>query len=412
VWVGWDLADDGGAAVEAYEVMQRAGADAEWTPARLVDPKAESGPDVGSPVPGSSHGALVEIRSSVNYVFRVRARTHAGAGAFSAETEPLECAASPPLHPTALAARALGSSVAELAWDAPGFADGVAELRYVVQVAEPKADDRSLSECRIDWREAEHSVVTAAAERRVVATVHRLRASTDSHYRFRVCASNAQCGRGNFSAPSEPLRLPPALPSPPLDVRAAADGPARLCVSWRPPADDGGMEIVGYALQSRSERSAWADEAVDADATCVSVVCAARAGATLSFRVAARNGFGRGGWSEPTAPTGAPVEPPSAPTGVQCEACGPACVLVRWCAPADDGGADVTYEVSYKDADAAETEASMQQAAAGGGRPSSAQRRVQRWYPPAEASEMVLRPRPELCSMRVVLAAQRRCGRS
>ena len=188
---------------------------------------------------------------------RVRARTRTGA--FSDETEPLERALSAPAAPTV---RALGSSVVELEWEAPGFADGVSELRYAVQVASGAAGDGTpLGE----WRDVEHSVVgTAAAERRMVATVHGLRASIDAMaYRFRVCAiTNAQCGRGDFTAPSEPLRLPPALPSPPLDVRAEAgrpahDGPAHVVrIDWKAPADDGGMEIVGYALQSRCEGSA------------------------------------------------------------------------------------------------------------------------------------------------------------
>ena len=192
--------------------------------------------------------------------FRVRARTRVGAGAFSDETEPLECALSAPAAPTV---RALGSSVAELEWEAPD-GHGVSELQYVVQVASQAAGAAGDGTPLAEWRDVEHSVVgTAAAERRVVANVRGLRASIVAAYRFRVCAmNNAQCGRGDFSAPSEPLRLPPALPSPPLDVRAEAgrpahDGPAHVVrIDWKAPADDGGMEIVGYALQSRCEGSA------------------------------------------------------------------------------------------------------------------------------------------------------------
>ena len=192
--------------------------------------------------------------------FRVRARTRVGAGAFSDETEPLECALSAPAAPTV---RALGSSVAELEWEAPD-GHGVSELQYVVQVASQAAGAAGDGTPLAEWRDVEHSVVgTAAAERRVVANVRGLRASVVAAYRFRVCAmNNAQCGRGDFSAPSEPLCLPPALPSPPLDVRAEAgrpahDGPAHVVrIDWKAPADDGGMEIVGYALQSRCEWSA------------------------------------------------------------------------------------------------------------------------------------------------------------
>lgn len=71
VWVGWDLADDGGAFVEAYQVMQRAcaaeGAAAEWTRARLVDQRGSwPGADVGE-APGSSSGALVRIGANIPY---------------------------------------------------------------------------------------------------------------------------------------------------------------------------------------------------------------------------------------------------------------------------------------------------------------------------------------------------------
>ncbi len=148
--------------------------------------------------------------------------------------QPLECAASPPLHPTALTARAAGSAAAELAWNAPGFADDIGSLRYDVQLAE-EAEQATAGLIRSatavpatrihgngyaypqgcgalsgEWRDAPHSVglAPATAERRVNAHTHLARARTWSHphtqvvftvrglrarvsYRFRVRASNA-----------------------------------------------------------------------------------------------------------------------------------------------------------------------------------------------------------------------------
>jgi hypothetical protein len=71
-------------------------------------------------------------------------------------------------------------------------------------------------------------------------------------------------------------------------------------------------------------------------------------------------------------------------------------MTVRWCAPTDDSGGDVLYEVIYKEEDAQ------------GERPSSAQRQAQWWL--AKASDTMLRAPPELCSAHVELPPQKRCG--
>jgi hypothetical protein len=142
----------------------------------------------------------------------------------------------------------------------------------------------------------------------------------------------------------------------------------------------------------------FTDEPVVADVARCSALCAARYGApALSFRVAARNAFGQGEWSAPSPPLPPPaVDPPDAPTDVRCEPSGPVRMTVRWCAPTDDSGGDVLYEVIYKEEDAQ------------GERPSSAQRQAQWWL--AKASDTMLRAPPELCSAHVELPPQKRCG--
>ena len=120
-------------------------------------------------------------------------------------------------------------------------------------------------------------------------------------YRLRVAAVNA-FGVGVASTPVT-VEIPPVPPSAPLNLSATlAPGPGglpQIVVSWDPPSDDGGAEIVDYVIQrSRSGRGQWAtiDDGTSSETSFT--VTGNEGGRGSYFRVLAVNEAGTGRGSE------------------------------------------------------------------------------------------------------------------
>ncbi|KAM7380980.1 hypothetical protein PAMP_004243 [Pampus punctatissimus] len=135
----------------------------------------------------------------------------------------------------------------------------------------------------------------------------------------------------------------PDAPEGPLefdDIQARS-----VRVSWRPPSDDGGSDVLGYILERREvPKSAW--YTVDARVTENSlVVKGLKEHVEYHFRVFAENQFGvsRSLKSEdsvtPKTPL-CPPEPPSNPPDIMDVA--KSSVSLSWARPRDDGGSRVT----------------------------------------------------------------------
>ena len=84
-------------------------------------------------------------------------------------------------------------------------------------------------------------------------------------YQFRVVAVNS-AGRSKPSKASDVIQPRPdqKRPSPPRALRNVGTTPSSIALQWEEPEDNGGAEILGYAIQLKAGRSKqWKEIAVD-----------------------------------------------------------------------------------------------------------------------------------------------------
>ena len=84
-------------------------------------------------------------------------------------------------------------------------------------------------------------------------------------YQFRVVAVNA-AGRSRPSKASDLIRPRPdqKRPHPPRALRNVGTTPNSIALQWEAPEDNGGADILGYAIQFRAGRSKqWKEVVVD-----------------------------------------------------------------------------------------------------------------------------------------------------
>ena len=84
-------------------------------------------------------------------------------------------------------------------------------------------------------------------------------------YQFRVVAVNA-AGRSEPSPASDVIQPRPdqKRPTPPRALRNVGTTPNSIALQWEEPEDNGGAEILGYAIQLKAGRSKqWKEIAVD-----------------------------------------------------------------------------------------------------------------------------------------------------
>jgi titin len=310
--VTWNApADDGGSPVTGYRVTARSGG--VTVKAITVDPPATS----------------VEIDGLTNgttYTFTVTAINAIGSGAESAPSN-ATTPATVPGAPTAVTGSSWLGTV-NLGWQAPASDGGTPIVSYVVSV-------------RSGGSEVTTVTVAAPATGTVVEGL-----TNGTPYTFTVTAVNAM-GSGPESQPSEPV-TPVDRPGAPTGV-TATPGNGSATVSWTP-GDDGGSPIISYTVQTFLGTTVAQEVTVDAPATSV-VVDGLSNGAAYTFSVSARNSVWGSWWSAQSAPV-TPATTPDAPTSVVASA-RDASAVVRWTAPADDGGSALTgYTITVYSGDA------------------------------------------------------------
>lgn len=113
-------------------------------------------------------------------------------------------------------------------------------------------------------------------------------------YQFRVAAHNSY-GWGPWSAPAMVKVGTPAGPQGPTTT--PGDGQVQL--NWGEPLSAGAGPITDYVIQRRLKgENTWAPVRDGRSTECHAYVLGLTNGATYEFRIAARNSFGRGPWSE------------------------------------------------------------------------------------------------------------------
>lgn len=169
----------------------------------------------------------------------------------------------------------------------------------------------------------------------------------DLDYRYRVYAVNS-VGIGPVSSVVHvPVAL--AVPSAPREVRATITSGNYVEIAWGRPADDGGSDITGYAIEFKeAARTTWRTliantETPDALSYIHQDV---EQGTEYEYRVAAINSQGTGAWS--SVANAVTDDTPGPPT---LRAAGlDAKIELQWDPPARTGGSEITgYRIDVSD---------------------------------------------------------------
>ena len=158
---------------------------------------------------------------------------------------------------------------------------------------------------------------------------------------YRVAAINAE-GRGDWSnVAGGTTRI--AVPGSPRSLRAVADGPTGITLSWQPPSEDGGARVTGYRVEARrGNQSIWTTVRGNTGSTATTFRHTGLAPVTTwHYRVSAINRIGRGEASVEARAT-TPAARPDAPTGLVARPNGTSRIDLSWRAPRSDGGARIT----------------------------------------------------------------------
>jgi hypothetical protein len=258
------------------------------------------------------------------YTFTVVARNSAGTGPASAATAPVTPgpAFTPPGAPV-IGTVTPGDGSAYVSWQAPASDGGSPITGYTV----------------LGWIDTTVVSSTAAPAGATSLTVPGLQNGTA--YSFTVTATNA-AGAGPGSDHSDVV-----TPSGPSTVTApTAPGignpttyKASARVRWSAPADDGGAPLTGYQVRTYRGTTLVAVTSAPAGTTSVAVT-GLTLGRAHTFAVAAVNEAGTGGWSQRSVAV-TPRTMPGAPTmGTVTPA--RSAVVVKWAAPASNGGAAIS----------------------------------------------------------------------
>ncbi len=157
---------------------------------------------------------------------------------------------------------------------------------------------------------------------------------------YRVAAINA-VGRGSYS--NVALGATNAgRPGQPRGLRARADGPRSITITWEAPVNDNGARITGYRIRARSPQDrSWITIRSNTGSTETTFTHTNLRPVTVyRYQVAAINSVGAGDWSL-EASTGTHPDVPSAPSGLTARAIGTSRIDLSWQAPRNTGGAPV-----------------------------------------------------------------------
>lgn len=256
------------------------------------------------------------LTNGVVYYYRVSAVNAIGEGAKSNETSGIPAMVpSPPLGLTAVA----GNGMVDLSWGSPTDDGGFPVTGYVI-----------------------YRGVTSDGES-ILRTVGNVLTDTDGGltngitYFYKVAARNS-AGEGAKS--NEANATPLTTPSEPLDLFAVG-GNARVTLTWRPPASDGGSLITRYVLY-RGNFSGGETHLTETGVVLSYQDSAVTNGQTYFYVVTAKNAIGEGPHSNESSAT--PSGVPGPPRQFAAVA-GERRVTLTWLPPSDDGGYPITVYV-------------------------------------------------------------------
>ena len=319
--VSWGApADDGGAAIDDYDLRYRPAGGGAWTEIR---------DDVKQTVTSL---LLTGLRNGTTYEVQVRAGNSAGDGPWSARATGTPMV--PVTAPSAPAPPMLrpGNGQMGVSWSPPSSNGGAAiddyDLRY-----------RPASGA---WTEIRDDV------KRTVTSLLLTSLTNGTTYDVQVRAGNS-VGDGPWSESATGTPMASAsVPSAPSAPRLT-EGDGQMEVRWTPPTDDGGAAIDDYDVQYRPVGgSIWRERPDTANSTATTdIIRDLTNGTTYEVQVRAENSVGESDWSEiergtPRAAAMAPDPPVPTLTPRDGE------LEVRWSAPEDNGAPIFDYDVRYR----------------------------------------------------------------
>ena len=157
---------------------------------------------------------------------------------------------------------------------------------------------------------------------------------------YRVAAINA-VGRGDYASVARGTTNA-GRPSQPLALRARADGPRSITLSWNAPASDNGAAVTGYRVRARSPHdNNWITIVSNTNSTATTYTHRnLQPNTNYRYQVAAINSVGAGPWSLEARTTTHP-DVPSAPVDLRATPVGTSQINLTWNPPRNNGGAPV-----------------------------------------------------------------------
>ncbi len=318
--VSWSAPANNGAAITGYVVQWKSGAQVYGTSRQAT-------------ASGTTH-TLSGLTNGTAYQVRVAARNAAGQGDWSDDASGTPAAA--PGTPGGVSVARGGSGELSVSWSVPAN-NGAAITGYVVQ-----------------WKSGVQ-VYGTSRQGAASGTTHTLSGLTNgTAYQVRVAARNA-VGLGDWSGdvPGTPAARPGAPGSLSADSAAPPEGDRELVLTWLPPSDTGGFDVVRYVVQWRSgadqfgttNQSTTTDEPDPDTGLVTHSLTSLDNGAEYSVRVAAVTSIGQGDWSDVASATlyGRPAAPGLTLTVLWRR------IRVDWTPPSDTGGLPVAgYRLQWK----------------------------------------------------------------
>ena len=306
-------ARDGGTRITGYRIEESPDGTSSWTD--LVTDTTDTRTTYSHT--GLSGGATRH--------YRVSAINSNGAGAPSS-VDSATTGTSVPGAPTALSARASGTTQVDLSWTAPASDGGSPVTGY--RIEESPNGNSSWTDLVANTR-SPHRAYSRAG----------LPSGATRHYRVSAVNTNGAGAPSNTASTTTGTTVPGA----PTSLTAAASGTTRINLSWTAPASDGGIRITGYRIESSlGSGSSWTDVVANTGITRTTYSdTGLSGGATRYYRVSAINTNGAGAHSNVDgATTGTTV--PDAPTDLTARVSENIRINLSWARPASDGGSLVT----------------------------------------------------------------------
>ena len=307
--------DDGGDMIAGYQIQFSADQGLSWSVLEV---------NTGSTETTYSD---VDLAPGTTRYYRVLAINSVGPGTPSNVASATTDAVLPGA-PLVLDATAIGTSRIDLSWNPPDFDGGSPMIGYRIEVS---ADGGTT------W-----SVLRTIPSTNAMFAHEWLRPGSTRHYR--VSAIN-MVGVGPPSNVASATT--DAVPGPPRDLTAKAQGKDRIDLSWSPPDFDGGVPISGYRIDVSNNRGrTWSVLKANTGSTETTYSDEDLApGTTRHYRVRAINSVGPGTPSDVASATTDAILP-GAPLTLNATANGISRIDLSWSPPDFDGGAPITgYQI-------------------------------------------------------------------